>query len=141
MKKIYFVIITILLLGIIGVGTILYFNYRNAEKAKNPQSSDYIEYNTPNKTQTRKLVVFHNGAGPMCLEALEFFDQNGIVYEEHLTYDEDFSEELAIYRSSTDISEGVSTTYGYYPYIFVGGKAFSGFNDWIGKEIMRLAFD
>lgn len=84
------------------------------------------------------VVVFHNNTGPMCVEALAFFEENGIDYEEHLTSDIDFSELLEDYKEETPVSEGVSENFGYYPMIFVGGRAFSGFSDEIGDEIIEL---
>lgn len=141
MRKVYYLIITVLLLGVIATGVVLFFNNRNIEKAKDPQSSIDTGQNTSDEKKEEKLVIFHNGSGPMCIEALEFLEQNGIAYEEHLTADEDFSEKLTTYKSPITASEGVSTSYGYYPYIFVGGKAFSGFDDEIGEEIKRLVVD
>ena len=86
-----------------------------------------------------ELVVFHNGTGPMCLEALEFFSENDIEYIEYLTTDSNFSERLSEYRSEYgDVSEGVSTSFGYYPIIFYKDRAFSGFNDDIREVILRM---
>ena len=75
-----------------------------------------------------KVVVFHNNTGPMCLEMLEFFDQNDIEYEEHLNTEDGFTTLLKSYKSNFAESEGISTTFGYYPMIFVGDRAFSGFD-------------
>ena len=86
-----------------------------------------------------QLAIFHNGTGPMCLEALEFFDENDIKYVEHLTMDSDFSEKLTQYQDLYgNQSEGVSVSFGYYPFIFYKDTVFSGFNDDIGDEILAL---
>jgi hypothetical protein len=85
------------------------------------------------------LTIFHNGSGPMCLEALSFFDDEGMEYVEYLNTDTVYQEKLNQYRSEfTDISEGMSTSFGYYPIIFYKGRAFSGFNEVIGTEIISL---
>ena len=66
------------------------------------------------------IVVFHNNAGPMCLEMLSFFDEFDIEYEEHLTTDTDFGTQLNASKGDISESEGVSNSYGYYPIIFIG---------------------
>jgi hypothetical protein len=81
------------------------------------------------------IVIFHNGVGPMCLEALEFFKENGYEYIEYKTEDEVFLEKFLEYKSGFSSSEGVSESFGYYPIIFVKDRAFSGFNKDIGIEI------
>lgn len=100
-----------------------------------------FDNDSSNNSSQELVIVFHNNAGPMCLDAIEFFQQNDIDYEEHLTSDEDFvellSESQARYNGE---SEGVSGTFGYYPIIFVGSKAFSGFDDTVRDEI-RLELD
>jgi glutaredoxin len=98
-----------------------------------------------NKEETKveiddeQLVIFHNGTGPMCIEALNFFEQNSIEYVEYLTTDEDFNEKLEEYIGKYgNESEGVSTSFGYYPMIFYKDKAFSGFNNDIGQTLLSL---
>lgn len=86
-----------------------------------------------------EIVMYHNGTGPMCLEAIEFFEENEIAYEEHLTTDENFrtllDERISEYGG---VSEGVSESFGYYPMIFVGGRAFSGFDDGVELELRDI---
>ncbi len=85
------------------------------------------------------FLVFHNGIGSMCTEALEFFEENEIEYTEHLTTENDFYTLLNEYKDEFDnTSEGVSAAFSYYPMIFMGDKAFSGFNDTIAEEILEL---
>jgi hypothetical protein len=96
---------------------------------------------TSESTEIEKdeLVMFHNGSGPMCLDAIEFFEANDIEYTEYLTTDENFNDMLEEYKEEYgDTSEGVSETYGYYPMIFYKDKSFSGFNDEIGSAILSL---
>ena len=86
-----------------------------------------------------ELVMFHNGKGSMCLDAIEFFDKKDIEYTEYLTDEDDFNQKLNTYIDEYgEESEGVSSSYGYYPMIFYKGRSFSGFNDDIGKTLLSL---
>lgn len=85
-----------------------------------------------------ELVLFHNGQGSMCLDFLKFLKEHNIGYEEHLVTDTDFGSQLNAHKVTLPNSKGVSETYGYYPIIFIKGKAFSGFNEDIGEEIIDL---
>jgi glutaredoxin len=83
--------------------------------------------------------MFHNNSGPMCLEAKEFFKDQNIPFEEYLIEEADFTQKLEEKKQAVgNKSEGVSSSFGYYPIIFVGQKAFSGFNAEIGKKILDL---
>lgn len=113
------------------------------ENLSNPCSVEDITENVSDNshnpdTGQSSLVIFHNNTGPMCLEMLDFLEENSIPYEEHLTTDTDFSTELSSYKSKVPVSEGVSTTFGYYPMIFIGDRAFSGFNTDIEEELKEL---
>ncbi len=117
--------------------------YEQEENVDNPcKVGDLNEENTSSEnnsnTQVDTVIVFHNNTGPMCLEMLDFLKENSIPYEEHLTTDTDFSRELNSYKTKVPVSEGVSTTFGYYPMIFIGDRAFSGFNATIEGEIIDL---
>ncbi len=90
------------------------------------------------ESNDNSVVIFHNNAGAMCLELLDFLKENNIEYEEHLTTDTDFGTQLNAYKGRIAVSKGVSDNYGYYPIIFVNGTAFSGFNKEIGEEILKL---
>ncbi len=96
------------------------------------------ESNITTSITDKEVVVFHNNTGPMCLEMINFFKENNIEYVEHLTTDTDFGTQLNAYKGNISKSEGVSDSYGYYPIIFVGGRAFSGFNEEIGEEILKI---
>lgn len=85
------------------------------------------------------LTIFHNGSGPMCIEAISFLEENDIEYFQVLNTDADYAEKLSMYKSEViNESVGMSTSFSYYPIIFYKGVAFSGFNDDIGNEIMGL---
>lgn len=88
--------------------------------------------------EEEEIVMFHNNSGSMCLEALDFFEDNGIEYIQYLNTDSDYASKISAYKSNVPTSEGVSTTFGYYPMIFIGDKAYSGFNEEIGEEILEL---
>jgi len=90
------------------------------------------------ESSNKSVVIFHNGTGPMCLEMKEFLQENNVEYEEHLTTDTDFGTQLNAYKGNISVSEGTSDSYGYYPIIFIGGKAFSGFNAEFGEEILKI---
>ena len=85
------------------------------------------------------IVMLHNGSGPMCLQAVSFFEKNGVKYTEHLTTDEDFYEVYNQYKEEFgNSSEGVSGTFGYYPVIIAGERAFSGFDESIESELIEI---
>ena len=116
--------------------------YEDEEDVINPCKVDDLnegssQTNNYNTITTDKVVIFHNNTGSMCLDALAFLKDNNISFEEHLNTDSDYSSTLQTYKTNNPSSEGVSTDYGYYPYIFVKGKAFSGFNDEVQQEILN----
>jgi len=49
-----------------------------------------------------------------------------------------FETQLNSYKGNVSKSEGVSDSYDYYSIIFVAGRAFSGFNEEIGEEILEI---
>ena len=59
-------------------------------------------------------------------------------YTQYLNTDSDYSTKLGEYRQGFNVSEGVSTSFGYYPIIFVGDRVFSGFNDDIKETIENI---
>ncbi|MBN2016367.1 hypothetical protein JW766_06090 [Candidatus Dojkabacteria bacterium] len=85
-----------------------------------------------------KFVMYHNGKGTMCLEALEFLDTVNYPMEQHLNTEDDFEDGLRSLKSIYGSSSGVSDSYEYYPIIFIKDRAFSGFNDDIKQEILKL---
>ncbi|MHC1716349.1 MAG: polysaccharide deacetylase family protein [Candidatus Dojkabacteria bacterium] len=115
-------------------------SYEEEENVTNPcQVEDLNDGDSGiTKSTDNNVVVFHNGTGPMCVEMEEFFEKNDIEYEEHLTTDTDFGTQLNAYKGSISKSEGISESYSYYPIIFVGGKAYSGFSEVIGEEILGM---
>lgn len=75
-----------------------------------------------------KIVMFHNGLGPMCRDAEAFLDGLDYPVEEHLLGERSFLELLERYRVQFEASEGVSAEFEFFPLIFVKDRAFSGFN-------------
>jgi len=120
--------------------------YQQGENVENPCSiEDLPPVNTSTKSGSRlesskkqgKILMFHNGKGPMCLEAVSFLETIDYPSEQVLTTDPDFSQRLATEKAKFEQSEGVSDSFGYYPIIFVGDRAFSGFNEEIKDEILK----
>ncbi|MBP7934279.1 MAG: hypothetical protein KA354_06485 [Phycisphaerae bacterium] len=89
------------------------------------------------------LMIFHNGMGSMCLDALNWLadvrsEYPDLIIEEHLTTD---SAGLAYFqelRAQYEQSQGVSASFGYLPVIFFQGQAFSGFNDQVRQALAGL---
>lgn len=114
--------------------------YEEEENVINPCKVEDLNEGDSVSVQSNNsgVVIFHNNAGAMCLELLDFLKENNIDYEEHLITDTDFGTQLNAYKGSISRSEGVSDNYGYYPIIFVEGRAFSGFNEEIKKELLEI---
>lgn len=116
-------------------------SYDDTEKVQNPCKVENIGDTTIQEgLQTsvqNKIVVFHNGQGPMCLDFLDFAKTLAYPVAEHLTTDSDFNSQLSAYKAKFAKSEGVDQNFGYYPIIFIGDKAYSGFNDNIKQEILN----
>lgn len=117
--------------------------YEDEEDVVNPCKVDELVQGTQATTEESrvaddKIVVFHNNVGTMCKEMKAFFKENKIEYEEHLTTEPDFTELFNSYKSKFEQSEGVSSTFGYYPFIFIEEKVFSGFNSHIGSDILVI---
>lgn len=89
-------------------------------------------------TVGNRIVFFHNGRGPMCLDFLDFLATIEYPKEEHLVGEPGFWEAMDALTSEFGQSEGVSESFGYYPIIFVKHKAYSGFNAWVGDQILAL---
>lgn len=85
-----------------------------------------------------KIVVFHNGTGPMCLQFFEFADTITYPVEAHLTSESDFWTTLNGLKEEFGSSEGMSNSFGYFPIIFIQNRAFSGFNDTIKETILGI---
>lgn len=105
-----------------------------------PQKKENTEIPIETKEHTiekDKLVMFHNGTGPMCLEAVEFLETLDYPVRNYLIYDKEFREKLNSYKENFGESEGLSKSFTYYPMIFINNRAFSGFNEDIKTEILR----
>ncbi len=132
MKKLFAVILLLITAG----GVYFYLTYK--PPADNNENSGNQVTTSPMKLEeNNEIIIFHNGTGPMCIEALNFFKEKQLDYTEYLNTEADFQDKLIIYMGNFDgKSEGVSDSFSYYPIIFVGGRAFSGFDDEVGQEIL-----
>ncbi len=91
---------------------------------------------------TKKLIMFHNGRGPMCLEQLKFLESikpqyPSLVIEEHLTTEQGTRELLNQLKSEYDKSEGISENFGYLPITFINSHAYSGFNSKVKEKLEK----
>lgn len=89
------------------------------------------------------LVIFHNGSGLMCIEALAWLDamrseHPDLAVEEHLTTDVAGLALFGQLKTQYGQSQGMSTSFGYLPVIFFAGEAFSGFNDEVKQSLAGL---
>jgi hypothetical protein len=75
-----------------------------------------------------KLVMFHNGKGSMCQEAVAFVAGLDYAIEEHLVGERNFLPLMESFRAQFAASEGVSDRFDFFPLIFIEGRAFSGFD-------------
>ena len=92
---------------------------------------------TESSESQEKILMFHNGKGPMCLEAMDFLKSIDYPNEQVLTDDPDFFKRLTAEKEKFAQSEGVSSSFGYYPIIFIKNRAFSGFNQEIKNQILK----
>jgi len=81
--------------------------------------------------------MFHNGSGPMCLDALDFIKTINYPVEQYLDYEHGFREKLDQLEAEFKSSEGIHPLFGYYPIIFIKDRVFSGFNETIKNEILK----
>lgn len=96
-----------------------------------------------NPSGEKTLLIFHNGSGPMCLEALAWLatmqsEHLDLIVQEYLTTDPAGLAFLNQLKAQYGQSQGVSTSFGYLPVIFFGGQAFSGFNDDVRQGLTGL---
>ena len=84
-----------------------------------------------------KIVMLHNNSGSMCIEAKEFFAQLDYPLEEHLNHEKGFFALMESYQVRYPKTEGISEDYGFYPFIIINDRIFSGFNQEIKEEILR----
>jgi len=105
---------------------------KEAEETKETESEEKEKYTVGNK-----LIIFHNGSGPMCLDALEFIKTINYPVEQVLDYEEGFGEKFNKLKKEFASSEGIHPLFGYYPVIFIKDRVFSGFNETIKNEILK----
>lgn len=143
----YLIIIGLAILALIVSIATYWFINKNENTSDSP--IDSVESNTIESkvekddldtatTQESELIIFHNGKGPMCVEAIGFLEENDIKYTEYLTTDEEFQGQLSEYQEKFEgVSKGVSASFGYYPIIFINDNAYSGFNENIESQILN----
>ncbi len=115
----------------------------NGETDPDDETDPGGETDPDDETDLGTLLMFHNNAGSMCLEALDWFnsiveDYPTLKVEEHLTTED--GEVALMYELEAEFSasQGVSTTFGYLPIMFYQDQAFSGFNDEVRDALLRL---
>jgi len=115
--------------------------YDEEEDINNPcrieDLPESLEGSVKPEISENKIIMFHNGEGPMCLEAMDFLETVDYLSEQVFNTEKDFYERLNTFKSQFSVSEGVSDSFGYYPVIFVKNRAFSGFNKEIEEEILE----
>ena len=102
-----------------------------------PVGNTNLNPQTKSSESQGKILMFHNGKGPMCLEAMDFLKSIDYPNEQVLTDDPDFFKRLTAEKEKFTQSEGVSSSFGYYPIIFIKNRAFSGFNQEIKNQILK----
>lgn len=108
------------------------------ESNENMESNANITKN-PVSEGKEKLIMFHNGKGPMCIKQLEFLEKtkvcDSLEIEKHLTSELSGRQLMNSMITKYDKSIGRSDNFGYLPITFVNGHAYSGFNDLVEKSI------
>ncbi|MBD3360157.1 MAG: hypothetical protein GF365_05655 [Candidatus Buchananbacteria bacterium] len=116
--------------------------YEKEEKVQNPCAVQDIgkagqeQESADTSAVDNKILMFHNGTGPMCLDAMEFVEDINYPVEQVLNDEENFRQRFNEIKNKFEQSQGVSDSFGYYPIIFVNDKAFSGFNEQIKNQIL-----
>ncbi len=120
-------------------------SYEEVEKVQNPCrvedlsgiEAEISPTEAGEEVSEGRLMMFHNGKGPMCLEALDFLSTVDYPVEEFLDTQAGFRDQLEKLKTEFGQSEGLSESFGYYPIIFINDRAFSGFNEEIKAEIVE----
>lgn len=122
-------------------------SYNEIEKVSNPckvenigQENSSEEYSSETEEKYsvgEKIIVFHNGQGPMCLDFLDFIKTVDYPVEEFIDSEAGFAEKFSEIKSNFSSSEGIHPLFSYYPIIFIKDRAFSGFNESIQEEILK----
>ncbi len=115
--------------------------YQQGENVANPCAVEELppvdDTTVPTKEPEKQepILMFHNDRGSMCLEAKEFFSQINYPVKEVLVEDEDFTTRLQENKSQFNSSQGVSEDFSYYPIIFAGDVAYSGFDETVRQQL------
>jgi uncharacterized membrane protein len=132
-------LISLFLIILISAITYLYFNKDIMMESDNITENENYEpeEEMSEENNINKIMIFHNGNGPMCLEALDFLETIDYPNEQFINTQDNFSYELSSLIAQFGQSEGISNSFGYYPIIFINDRAFSGFNDSIKNAILE----
>lgn len=125
-------------------------SYNDTEKVSNPCKIENIgltnvieepEIQLPEQSEQysvgNKIIVFHNGEGPMCLEFLDFIKTINYPIEQVIDSEENYQQKLNETKLHFSSTEGIHPLFGYYPLIFIKDRAFSGFNESVKTEILK----
>ncbi|MDD4358688.1 MAG: hypothetical protein PHY30_02625 [Candidatus Pacebacteria bacterium] len=96
---------------------------------------EVVENNSKEESIDKDIVVFGNDYGEMCLDLKTFLDEEGYEYTSHLPSSPDFYNKIEEYKKMYGKSQGLSSNFKYYPIVFVGDQAFSGFDNITKEEI------
>jgi len=87
-----------------------------------------------------KIIIFHNGIGEKTKQARGFVSTLTYPVEEY-TYPEGSSKGYFLgLKDFYKISSGESESFGYFPIIFIGENAYSGFNDEIQEAVINYIY-
>ncbi len=115
--------------------------YNEEENLQNPcsvgQLSSKVDTEVSETTNEQELIMFHNGKGSMCLEAMAFLESTNYPSKQILNSEINFQKQLQEAKINFDKSEGVTDDFGYYPIIFIKDRVFSGFDENIKAEILK----
>ena len=88
-------------------------------------------------TEDEEIVIFGDEENELYQDSILFLREGGYRYTKYLISDSNFLEKLDEYKRMCGYSEGMSSSFRYYPLIFIKEKAFSGFNSVIKEEIEK----
>lgn len=93
--------------------------------------------NTVDSTEDEEIVVFGDEDNELYQDLISFLKEGQYNYTTYLISDSEFLDKLDSYKRMYGYSEGMSSNFRYYPFIFLKEKAFSGFNIIIKEEIEK----
>lgn len=142
----------VLILLLIGLAIFLFYgtsskNVENQDDLKNRDikiidDREIADINIEGEDDLEEgIIVFGNNYGEMCLDLKSFLDSEGYSYINYSPSDSNFYTKIEYYKKNYKKSEGMSLSFGYYPIVFIGDRAFSGFDNNIKEEIKKVIDD